>query len=184
MAMRLCFLWMPSFLYRLLTCVRTVSRDTHSMSAVCGSVYPRARCSATIPHGMVNGQYSGRAAWLKAAAEIKKNVGVPVGASGYMDPRTAPDLIVNAVKDGQVDFLLLNRPLTVDPDMPNKLLAGPAGQTKLLTCDTVVECYDMVPNTHLADALAGFEVYPVGDCAKPFNIAEAIAAGNLAARKI
>lgn len=389
--------------------------------------------------GMVNGQYSGCAAWLKAAAEIKKNVGVPVGASGYMDPRTAPDLIVNAVKDGQVDFLLLNRPLTVDPDMPNKLLAGRrdevapccrcmhchnkggielyagdgkeicrvnavtqrayteampegyallpaaakkrvmvvgagpagmeaariaaqrghevtlyekgsglggmlktasvfkgeherledlskylsmqqdlcgvkvvsgkevdadfvksekpdavvvavggkresklkasdsvsvvgvdglagadlgervvicgagaqavdcalyliaqgknvqmvhaggkadigkeqsmwvrsfviphlyaqgvkiwnavsseavadggleivvAGQPKLLACDTVVECYDMVPNTDLADALAGFEVYPVGDCAKPFNIAEAIAAGNLAARKI
>lgn len=59
-----------------------------------------------------------------------------------------------------------------------------AGQTKLLACDTVVECYDMVSNTDLADALAGFEVYPVGDCAKPFNIAEAIAAGNLAARKI
>lgn len=58
------------------------------------------------------------------------------------------------------------------------------GATKTLPCDTVIECYDMLPNKELADALAGFEVYTVGDCDAPFNIAQAIASGNLAARKL
>ena len=43
---------------------------------------------------------------------------------------------------------------------------------------------DMLPNTGLLDELDGIEVYAVGDCAKPFNIAEAIGAGNMTARKI
>ena len=58
------------------------------------------------------------------------------------------------------------------------------GATKTLPCDTVIECYDMLPNKELADALTGFEVYTVGDCDAPFNIAQAIASGNLAARKL
>ncbi|ANE22756.1 tat (twin-arginine translocation) pathway signal sequence [Denitrobacterium detoxificans] len=51
-------------------------------------------------------------------------------------------------------------------------------------CDTVIEAMDMLPDTSLADALSGMNVQAVGDCKKPFNIAEAIAAGNLAARAI
>jgi 2,4-dienoyl-CoA reductase-like NADH-dependent reductase (Old Yellow Enzyme family)/thioredoxin reductase len=51
-------------------------------------------------------------------------------------------------------------------------------------CDTVIEAMDMLPDTSLADALSGMDVYAVGDCNKPFNIAEAITAGNLAARKL
>ena len=53
-----------------------------------------------------------------------------------------------------------------------------------IACDTVIEAMDMLPNTALAEELEGMEVYCVGDCAKPFNIAEAITAGNLTARKI
>lgn len=53
-----------------------------------------------------------------------------------------------------------------------------------LACDTLVEALDMLPNTQLADELADFDVRRVGDCAEPFNIAEAIAAGNLAARAV
>jgi len=51
-------------------------------------------------------------------------------------------------------------------------------------CDTVIEAMDMLPDTSISAALPGMNVYAVGDCSKPFNIAEAIAAGNLAARKI
>jgi 2,4-dienoyl-CoA reductase-like NADH-dependent reductase (Old Yellow Enzyme family)/thioredoxin reductase len=51
-------------------------------------------------------------------------------------------------------------------------------------CDTVIEAMDMLPDTTLSGALSGLDVYAVGDCNKPFNIAEAITAGNLAARKI
>jgi hypothetical protein len=42
----------------------------------------------------------------------------------------------------------------------------------------------MLPNKDLIDGLSGIETYAVGDCDTPFNIAEAIAAGNLTARKI
>ena len=61
-----------------------------------------------------------------------------------------------------------------------------AGMEKLIACDSVVEFYDMVPNTALTDELkdAGFEVYAVGDCDKPYNIQRAVLAGNLAARAL
>ena len=50
----------------------------------------------------------------------------------------------------------------------------------------MVEFYNMVPNTELADELtaAGFEVYSIGDCADPHNIQRAVLSGNLTARKI
>ena len=61
-----------------------------------------------------------------------------------------------------------------------------AGYEKTVKVDSVVEFYNMVPNTALADALtaAGFEVHTVGDCADPHNIQRAVLSGNLTARKI
>ena len=61
-----------------------------------------------------------------------------------------------------------------------------AGYEKTVKVDSVVEFYNMVPNTELADELtaAGFEVYTVGDCADPHNIQRAVLSGNLTARKI
>lgn len=90
--------------------------------------------------GMINGQWSGCASWLKAAAEIKKAVGIPVGCSGYMDPRTAPDLTNNAVADGEIDFLLITRPLTVDPELPNKLQAGK--RDEVAPCCRCMHCHN------------------------------------------
>ena len=53
------------------------------------------------------------------------------------------------------------------------------------SCDSIIDLQDMVPNTVLADELAAsYDVYPVGDCASPWNIGLAIRSGNLAARKI
>ena len=49
-------------------------------------------------------------------------------------------------------------------------------------CDTVIEAYDMLPNTELIEGLDN--ACAIGDCEKPFNIAYAIATGNLAARKV
>lgn len=61
-----------------------------------------------------------------------------------------------------------------------------AGVSKTIACDSVVEFYDMVPNTALADALtaAGIETYAVGDCNAPYNIQKAVLSGNLTARAI
>jgi hypothetical protein len=41
----------------------------------------------------------------------------------------------------------------------------------------------MLPNTELIDGLS-IPCVAVGDCNAPYNIAEAIAAGNIAARRI
>ncbi|MBR1813702.1 MAG: FAD-dependent oxidoreductase [Lachnospiraceae bacterium] len=61
-----------------------------------------------------------------------------------------------------------------------------AGLEKTVACDSVVEFYNMVPNTELAEELekAGFEVYTAGDCADPHNIQRAVLSGNLIGRKI
>lgn len=58
------------------------------------------------------------------------------------------------------------------------------GVDMTIKCDTVIEAMDMVPNTEILAGLEGVEAYAVGDCNKPFNIAEAIAAGNMTARTI
>lgn len=61
-----------------------------------------------------------------------------------------------------------------------------SGLEKVVPCDSVVEFYNMIPNTGLAEELeaAGFEVYTAGDCVDPHNIQRAILGGNLVGRKI
>ncbi len=61
---------------------------------------------------------------------------------------------------------------------------GETGVDITIKCDTVIDARDMLPNTSLAEGLDGIDVYCVGDCKKPWNIAEAIGDGNLTARKI
>jgi len=60
------------------------------------------------------------------------------------------------------------------------------GLEKVISCDSVVEFYDMVPNLSLAKEIeaAGIEVHAVGDCAQPHNIQKAVLTGNLAARAL
>lgn len=64
------------------------------------------------------------------------------------------------------------------------VISGETGANATISCDTIIEAMDMQPNTALLDGLSGVETYAVGDCSKPWNIAEAIASGNLTARKI
>jgi 2,4-dienoyl-CoA reductase-like NADH-dependent reductase (Old Yellow Enzyme family) len=80
--------------------------------------------------------------------------------------RVWPNAKVTSVGDGEI---------TISCD---------TGADMIYPCDTVIEALDMLPDTSISAALSGMEVYAVGDCDKPFNIAEAITAGNLAARKI
>lgn len=80
--------------------------------------------------------------------------------------RVWPSATLSAVGDGTVSF------------------TSEAGVDVTVPCDALVDMRDMLPDTALADALAGVETVAVGDCADPYNIAEAIAAGNLAARAL
>ena len=63
------------------------------------------------------------------------------------------------------------------------VIHGETGVDMEIACDTVIEAMDMLPNTGLIEGL-GDKAVAVGDCNKPWNIAEAIAAGNIAARNI
>ena len=63
-------------------------------------------------------------------------------------------------------------------------ITSEAGATESITCDTVIEAMDMLPNSSLLDGISVEETYAVGDCAEPFNIADAIFSGNLAGRAI
>ena len=58
-----------------------------------------------------------------------------------------------------------------------------SGHTKVLACDTVIEAYDMIPNTELMDEIAGagFTVYAAG-CDAPSNIQTSIHAGYKVSR--
>jgi 2,4-dienoyl-CoA reductase-like NADH-dependent reductase (Old Yellow Enzyme family)/thioredoxin reductase len=61
---------------------------------------------------------------------------------------------------------------------------GESGVVQTIECDTVVDCSDMLPNKSMLDGLSGMVTYAIGDCNVPWNIAEAITAGNLIARNI
>lgn len=85
------------------------------------------------------GQYDGVGALLAAAEQIKKNVSIPVGAVGSMDPRLAPDLLDNAVAEGKLDFLLMTRPLMADFDLPDKLRQG--RRDEVAPCTHCMTCF-------------------------------------------
>ena len=60
---------------------------------------------------------------------------------------------------------------------------APSEIEKKIPADTVFECYDMIPNTSLAEEIqaAGFETVCAG-CDVPSNIQTAIHAGHMAVR--
>ena len=90
--------------------------------------------------GVWDGQWDGTASLLGVAAEIKKNVSVPVGVVGCMDPRLAPDLVDGAIADGDIDFVCMTRPLLADPELPNKLKGG--RRDEVAPCAHCLTCFD------------------------------------------
>lgn len=74
--------------------------------------------------GIIEGRFEGYGGLLDVAARIKAAVSIPVGTVGAMDPRVAPELFDNAIRDGKVDFYLMTRPLMADFHYANKLSEG------------------------------------------------------------
>lgn len=89
--------------------------------------------------GQWQGQYDGVAAFLKAASDIKKNVSIPVGTVGCMDARLAPDLINDAIANGDIDFVLMTRPLLADPSFANKIKEGK--RDEIAPCNHCMTCF-------------------------------------------
>lgn len=61
---------------------------------------------------------------INIAAEIKSGVSIPCGCVSYMDPAIAPDMFDEAISEGKIDFILMNRPLNVDFEYIHKLEEG------------------------------------------------------------
>lgn len=64
--------------------------------------------------------YFGDACMRDLGAAIKKHVSVPVLNTGNYTPDTALD----ALESGDIDLVMLGRPLIADPEWPNKLMEG------------------------------------------------------------
>ena len=89
--------------------------------------------------GAAIGDTSGCGIALDIAARYKKELSIPVGAVTYMDPAHAPDFFEQALEDGKVDFLLMNRPLTVDMQYVNKLREGRLDE--IAPCTRCLHCH-------------------------------------------
>lgn len=97
------------------------------------------------------------------SAHVKNNVTPMLYARGT---RVWPNAEIVEVGDGEIT------------------ITCETGVNMTFACDTVIEAMDMLPDTSISSAVSGVDIYSIGDCDKPFNIAEAITAGNLTARKI
>lgn len=89
--------------------------------------------------GRLIANHSGCGMMLDVAKAIKEVVSIPVGTVTYMDPAHAPDFTEKALKDGKVDFLLMNRPLTVDTEYVNKLRDGRIDE--IAPCTRCLHCH-------------------------------------------
>ncbi|MBQ1931506.1 MAG: FAD-dependent oxidoreductase [Lachnospiraceae bacterium] len=89
--------------------------------------------------GKLIANHSGCGMMLNVAAEIKSAVSIPVGTVTYMDPAHAPDMFEQALQDGKVDFYLMTRPLTVDPEYVNKLYEGRIDE--IAPCTRCMHCH-------------------------------------------
>lgn len=98
----------------------------------------------------------GHSSWVKTfETPMLKALGV----------RVWPEASISKVEDGAITILTDSG---VEVDIP---------------CDSVIEALDMEPDASLIDNIS-IESYAVGDCADPFNIANAIYTANLTARMI
>ena len=82
-------------------------------------------------------QYLPKGAVAYLAAEVRKNVAIPVIANGKL---ADPDIAEQLLAEGQADFISIGRGLLADPDLPNKIRNGQAGRVrKCISCNSCLE---------------------------------------------
>ena len=74
---------------------------------------------------------------IRAAAEIKKNLTIPVGTVGAI---TDPNVMEKWIADGLVDYVVLARALIADPDLPKKAMHGRLDEIR--PCLRCIACLD------------------------------------------
>lgn len=89
--------------------------------------------------GQLIGNHSGAGMLIDIVGRYKQALSIPCGAVTYMDPAHAPDYFEKALADGKVDFYMMNRPLTVDPEYVNKLKEGRIDE--IAPCTRCLHCH-------------------------------------------
>ncbi|NCB51026.1 MAG: FAD-dependent oxidoreductase [Clostridia bacterium] len=89
--------------------------------------------------GQLIGSHSGAGMLIDIVGRYKEALSIPCGTVTYMDPAHAPDYFEQALADGKVDFYLMNRPLTVDPEYVNKLREGRIDE--IAPCTRCLHCH-------------------------------------------
>jgi len=89
--------------------------------------------------GQLIGNHSGAGMTLNIIKRYKEALKIPCGAVTYMDPAHAPDFFENALAEKKVDFYIMNRPLTVDPQYVNKLKEGRIDE--IAPCTRCLHCH-------------------------------------------
>ena len=111
-------------------------------------------------------EYDGAGGFIETAARVKRAVSIPIITVGSMDPRLIPDVVETALQDGKIDFVAMTRPLTADPDLPNKLAAGKRDEirpcTYCITCFPKTRCRVNAASTRSGgeEMPEGYEVQP------------------------
>ena len=90
--------------------------------------------------GMLVADHDGCGLMLNISERYKQAVSIPVGTVTYLDPAHAPDFIDGAIADGKVDFLMINRPLTVDNNYVSKLREGKIDEIR--PCSRCCHCWN------------------------------------------
>lgn len=89
--------------------------------------------------GMLKADQSGLGVMVPVAAAIKKALSIPVGAVTYMDPARDPEYFESLIANGDLDFILMNRPLSVDYEYIHKLEDGRLDEIR--PCTRCMHCH-------------------------------------------
>jgi len=92
--------------------------------------------------GLLDGSHSGFASFLPVVKAIKEAVDVPVGCAAYMDLRVGPDYLNQAIADGDLDLIFMNRPLNCDPELVRKMEEGKREDVR--PCMKCMHCHDNI----------------------------------------
>lgn len=92
--------------------------------------------------GTVDGSRSGFASFLPIVTAIKQHVSVPVGCAACLDLRLGPDYINDAIADGKLDLVFMNRPLNCDPELVAKIQDGRREDVR--PCMKCMHCHDNI----------------------------------------
>ena len=91
--------------------------------------------------GLEDGYHCGVGSFIPMAAQVRSGLDIPVGCAGDMDIRQASAMINDAVANGAIDLVFINRPLNVDPQLVAKMQEGRTNE--IAPCCHCLHCHSI-----------------------------------------